>query len=193
MHFQVPESPNWLLAKNRPKDALKSLQWLRGWVSSSSTAVNEEFSRLQNFSETANACKSCEKQSIRCEHMKITFGDKIKQFKRKRNLKPFILVILLDFFMEFSALGAWRGFMIQIIKAYGMPMKANVTTVVSSVINAAANVCFILSVKRIGKRKIYLCSAFIYVICFFGLSTNFQMISIFFRFVRNLFEFFVFF
>lgn len=31
--FFVPESPHWLLLKNRTDDARKSLAWLRGWVS----------------------------------------------------------------------------------------------------------------------------------------------------------------
>ena len=30
--FFVPESPYWLIIKNRPEDARKCIAWLRGWT-----------------------------------------------------------------------------------------------------------------------------------------------------------------
>lgn len=42
--FFVPESPYWLLTKNRIKEARKSLAWLRGWVEPHK--VSEEFDEI---------------------------------------------------------------------------------------------------------------------------------------------------
>lgn len=42
--FFVPESPYWLLTKNRVKEARKSLAWLRGWVEVHK--VSEEFDEI---------------------------------------------------------------------------------------------------------------------------------------------------
>lgn len=53
--FQLPETPIWLLSKERYNEALKNLQWLRGWVSPE--AVEPELSQLKEISEASNACQ----------------------------------------------------------------------------------------------------------------------------------------
>lgn len=42
----MPESPHWLLSKNRPDDARKSLAWLRGWVPVE--RIEEEFKGIEH-------------------------------------------------------------------------------------------------------------------------------------------------
>ncbi|XP_031639255.1 facilitated trehalose transporter Tret1-like [Contarinia nasturtii] len=163
----VPESPNWLLSKDRPKEALKAMQWLRGWVSPQ--AVQEEFSKLQNYSDQSTACILCTKQSLKCYHPKSTLSDKVKELTRKRNIKPFILVFFLDLFMELSNAKVWRPYIIQVLKAYGMPVGANVMTVILSVLTFLAQISFMLTVKRVGKRRIYLTTTFVVMLSSMGL------------------------
>lgn len=139
----------------------------------SSETVRTEFQRLQSHSVISNACVSCAKQSIRCYHPKATFYDKVKELKLKRTLKPLILVICLNSFYETCNIMVWRPYSIQMIKAYGMPLDADITRVILSVISFVASGCFLFNVKTFGKRKMYLYSTAVAVICAFGLSESF--------------------
>lgn len=165
----MPESPSWLLAKDRPDDAQKSLRWLRGWVSPQT--VNDEFTKLQNYSIVSRSCVACTKKSIKCQHPKPTFCDKIKEIKRKRTLKPFLLVTCLHFFFEFCGIIIWQPYIIQVIKAFGIPLNANLTTVISAGLGISASAFLISTVKTLGRRKLYLTSISIVTLCSFGLST----------------------
>lgn len=166
--IQVPESPIWLLSKDRPNDAQSSLQWLRGWVPPKN--IHEEFTELQQYAALSNACASCTKQSIKCTHPRATFYTRIKEFKRKRSLKPFVLIVCLQFFVEFSGIMVWTPYIIQVIKAHGIPIQANFTTVIMSAVGFIAHVCLLLSVKTLGKRKICLFSNMIVVVSCLGLG-----------------------
>lgn len=147
--------------------AQRSLQWLRGWVESE--LVQDEFTKLQNHSIAANSCVSCAKQSMDCPHPKPLFLNKLKELTRKRNLKPFTVIISLNFFMEFS-LSVWRFYIIQVLNAFGMPMDAKILATFLSSVNIAGSFFFLLSVKTIGKRRLYLYSSVVAVLCSFGLS-----------------------
>lgn len=50
VYHQVPESPIWLIAKRRPKDAEAALCWLRGWVDRS--AVQQELAELLKYHDS---------------------------------------------------------------------------------------------------------------------------------------------
>lgn len=149
---------------------------LRGWVPSET--VRDDFQRLQDHSANSNACDSRATQSIRCYHPEATFCDKIKELKRKRTLKPLILVIGLDILLEFCAVNVWTPFVIQVIKAFGMPFNANIIAVIWSPVGMIASVCFMLTVKTIGKRRLFLTSTGVMVLCCLGLSTPLILIFI---------------
>lgn len=172
---QIPESPLWLMSKNRPEEAKKSLQCLRGGVSVES--IQKEFSELQTYSEASRACTPCAKQSIKCNHPKATFWERIKELTRKCTLKPFILIVSLQFFLEFSGIMVWMPYIIPVLKAHGIPLGANITTIILSAIGFFAHVCLLVSIKTAGKRRICLTSMVVVVLCCCGLSTIFSFLQ----------------
>lgn len=91
--LQVPETPQWLLSKDRINEAEKSLQWLRGWVPKE--AIAHEFYELQRHSERSKSCKSCIKQHLQCIHPQPTLIEKLGELTRKRTLKPFFIILAL--------------------------------------------------------------------------------------------------
>lgn len=152
--FQIPETPQWLLSKNRVSDAEKSLRWLRGWVSSE--AVAQEFHDLQRHSERSKSCNTCIKKDLKCTHPLPTMAEKFSELKRKRTLKPFGIVISLFFLAQFSGILSMRPFMLQIFKAYESPIPADKAAAIMSLLDNMANVTFMLLVRFTGKRKLYL-------------------------------------
>lgn len=130
---------------------------LRGWVSADT--VRDELARLESHSAlTTNT----------------TFLDKFRELRRHRTLKPFILAITLNFLLEFSGAMVWRAYIIQVLKAYGMPWDANFITTILSSVSIAGSCCVMLTVKTFGKRRLYLSSTIVVVFCAIGLSESFE-------------------
>lgn len=51
-----------------------------------------------------------------------------------------------------------RPYIVQILRAFNVPLDANVTTVILGLIGILANIGLLGTVKRVGKRRIYLWS-----------------------------------
>lgn len=160
----VPETPIWLLSKDKHKKALKSLQWLRGCVTPDT--VHDEYKSLQNYSVRSKTCNECTKQAKQCDHIESARA-KLKQLKRKKILKPLLLIAALQFFLQFSAVNTWRPYIIQILNAYTIKWNVSFTTVVLSTLGVVARLCVLPIIKSMGKRKLYLlASAATFIPCF---------------------------
>jgi hypothetical protein len=153
----VPETPYWLLAKNRKDDALKSLMWLRGWVSSPKY-VEKEFNEIVRYSEESNRCVACQKSDSKCSHPPASTKELARELYRKRTLKPFFIVIMMFVFAQFSGLSAMRPYLVQIFQAYAVPIDSSWATVVIGIMGFFANIACMCVIKPIGKRRIALIS-----------------------------------
>lgn len=174
---QIPESPNWLLVKGRLADAKRSLCWLRGWVSPNT--VHNEFTLLHDhIASTQKAFEKCEEEPTQCCHVKLTFWDKCRELRQTRTLKPFLLANSLLVFQEFAPSVAMKHYMIQILKAHGIPTDAHLTATTLSLLSTVAAGCFLVAVKLFGKRRLFLCSAVAVGSCCLGLSNylNFNLL-----------------
>lgn len=146
----------WLLSKNRDDEALKSLQWLRGWVSPK--AVHQEFTEIKCYSEYSSKCTKCYKSELKCNHPQPTFLERVKELYRKRIIKPFILIIILFFFGQFCGASAMRPYLVQIFQAYEVPIDPQYGTVIFGLIATLANIFMMTIVRFTGKRKLLLFS-----------------------------------
>ena len=84
--FFMPESPYYLITKNNEAQALKSLQWLRG-----SDNVKDEIEDM--------------KRAYRDQQLigNVSYGE---LFKDGVYLRPFLIVMALMFFQQFSGINA---------------------------------------------------------------------------------------
>ncbi|XP_055325703.1 facilitated trehalose transporter Tret1-like isoform X2 [Sitodiplosis mosellana] len=164
----MPETPLWLLSRNRQEDALKSLQWLRGWVDSKT--VRNEFNDLQRCRISAQICYQCEKQNKICKHPPPTIRDKVRDLFRRRTLRPFILLASLFFFAAFCGISPYRPYIVQILYFYKSPIDPNQVVVWLGYIGFAANIMLVITIRSFGKRSIYLCSMAFIILILFGLG-----------------------
>lgn len=165
----VPETPQWLLSKNRAKDAEISLRWLRGWVSKET--VSREFEDLKRHSEETKSCDSCTKNGLKCSHPLPTLVEKFLELKQKRTFKPFIILVLLFFFNQFTGVYAMRPFIVQIFKAYKSPISPDKAATLMSFGDSLANFVFMCSIHFAGKRGLYLTTSAGAFLCALVLST----------------------
>ncbi|XP_055687055.1 facilitated trehalose transporter Tret1-like [Lutzomyia longipalpis] len=134
----LPDSPIWLISRQREEEALRSLQWLRGWVPRQN--VQEEFQQLRKFHST----KKDEKQEYRL-------------FK-KSTLKPFFIVTMFFVFTQMSGLAGMRPYLVQIFHTYQVPVDPNWATVIVGLLKLSGNICCMISIRFLGKRRIILIS-----------------------------------
>lgn len=147
------------------------MKWLRGWVSADE--VHDEFVSLNKHNSVQNACKLCGVPLTQCHHIeKTTFWGNVKEMKQKRVLKPLILAMVTGFVLVASGLAVWSPYIIQVVKAYGVPLDANLTASILSGTNLAGNLAFLFSVKAIGKRRLFLISTAVIGLCSIGLSKD---------------------
>lgn len=166
--FQIPETPIWLLSRNRAAEAESSLQFLRGGVSRD--AISSEFQQMTQINRLARSCQVCIDQQGDCAHLKSNVWQKLSDVRRKRTLKPFALIVLLFVMMQFSAVFVMRPYLVPILNAHGISIDANVVTVIFAVLGLVANLLIVTTVRWLGKRTIYLYSMAANCLACFGLS-----------------------
>lgn len=154
---QIPETPQWLLSKNRVREAKKSLRWLRGWVSNDS--VSQEFYELQRHNERSKSCNACVRHDLPCSHPAPTLAEKLAELKKPRTFKPFIIVLILFLVAQFTGDYAMRPVIIQIFKAYKSPIPPDQAATIMSFFDNVGNLGFMCLLRFTGKRKLYLSMA----------------------------------
>lgn len=144
----------WLLSKNRTADAEQALQWLRGWVPKS--FVSHELKQLERYSERSKSCANCIEQNEKCPHPLPTIREKLRELKKSDTIKPFFVTIMVFAISSFAGIQGMSPFIVQISKAYDIPIAPDQTAAVMSFVNNLSNVGFIILIRFTGKRPLYL-------------------------------------
>lgn len=151
---QLPETPIWLLAKNRTAEAEKALQWLRGWTSKS--AVAKELQELQAYSERSKSCSDCIKLNQKCPHPLPTIKQKLRELGKSQTMKPFSIVISAFVIALLAGVMATMSYTVQIFKAYDSPIAPDRAAAIAGVVDNLGIFCFLMLLRFTGKRRLYL-------------------------------------
>ncbi|XP_026812036.1 facilitated trehalose transporter Tret1-like [Rhopalosiphum maidis] len=179
----TPESPVWLLSRNRPAEAKKSLAYLRGCASTAD--VEDEFSELSiyagfnksvdleqyvdcgidqrrlsyvkylqiNTNDTTNA-----EIDILANQSQTGFLDTLKSFWTPELNRPFFFIMLFFFFWSFATFIPAKPYLIAVFSEIGLPCTAQWTLVYTSILTLVGTLLNVLTVAKLGKRPITLVS-----------------------------------
>lgn len=159
----MPETPVWLLQRNRTADAEQSLMWLRGWVAK--PIVARELKDLQQYCELSRSCDACIAQSQKCPHPLPAMREKLRELIHRKTLKPLVMVIAIFAIGMFTGISAMTPFTVQIFKAYDSPLAPDRMAAVFSFVSNLGMLAILISIRFTGKRPLYLamlgCIAFL--------------------------------
>lgn len=158
MYF-MPETPTWLLSKNREEEARKSLQFLRGVH----TDINVEFERLK-----ANMAKGTNSQQI-----------KPKELLKGSVLKPLLLSMALMLLQQFSGINSIIYFTVFIFQKAGSSMDKNLATIIVGIVQLLATIASMFLVDRAGRRVLLLVSGVVMSIALAALGAFFYMLEVY--------------
>ncbi|XP_028168529.1 facilitated trehalose transporter Tret1-like isoform X1 [Ostrinia furnacalis] len=152
----VPESPHWLISKNRVDDARKSLQWLRGWTEP--YAVEEELKDIQALYKRKKA---------EGEILEETLLEKASNYMERSFIVPYILVCYSFFVGHFSGMTTLQTYAVSIFQMLEAPLDKYYATLILGVLQmVGAGVCVIL-VHYTGKRPLTFVSTAGAAVCCF--------------------------
>lgn len=138
--FFVPESPYWLILKNRDEEAKKSLMWLRGWRKSFD-CVKQEFDELhKSLNEpTSNGDKE---ESL------------LKAFTRRTFILPYFICSLAFFIGHFSGMTTLQTYAVPIFAQLKAPVDKYFATMLLGIVELVGTGSCVMLVRFAGKRKL---------------------------------------
>ncbi len=136
-----PESPIWLIRKDRIDEAFKTLLWLRGNATIARTELNENLSRINQEREASQI---------------VTESNSLRDFLRPAVLKP--ITIIFSFILLFNLSGTYLiiYYAIDILSQVNLTMSAAHASVILSIVRLIVTVGFCWLFMKVKRRNIYL-------------------------------------
>ncbi|CAH4035322.1 facilitated trehalose transporter Tret1-like [Pieris brassicae] len=151
----MPETPQYLLGKNRRHDAEKALRWLRGPDADLTTELED----MQKEVDNASRLK----------------GGILHMLTSRAPLMAFICSLGLMFFQQFSGINAVIFYTNQIFASAGSDIPAVIATIIVGVVQTIATYISSLLIERAGRRILLLQSCIIMGLCLIILGTYFKL------------------
>ncbi|KAK5649281.1 hypothetical protein RI129_000310 [Pyrocoelia pectoralis] len=157
--LSLPETPYWLLSRNKPHEARKSLAWLRGWTTVEN--VEQEFQEIQKSFTRLNGNTGSNKVAS----IKVTKMSKFQQCCKRDFLQPFSLIALIIAWSNFIGLRTTETYSVIIFNTLNVPINGYYATVIMSLSSFVGTFACFFVVQYCGKRKAALGSSLIFCIC----------------------------
>ncbi|CAK1593812.1 unnamed protein product [Parnassius mnemosyne] len=161
----VPETPVWLLSRGREKEALNSLCKIRGWTTPDN--VRKEFDQIVEHNKKLQNCVICYKlynlDTQTCEHFTMNpIRRSLYKFRHviitKETLRPLIFIIIYFLFYIMSGVTPLKPNLVNICGAFGMAQDGKEIIIYFGIISIIASIFIIVTIRKVGKRKMAMIS-----------------------------------
>lgn len=189
--FIVPESPHWLIQKNRLKEAQESLAWLRGWTTVDKiereykelcTALGKNTEGVDNpvFNGDVGLNNKEKRTAEQNKNLDVdtTTTMFLKKFGEKSFLLPCCLVSFVFFLGHFSGMTTLQTFAVQIFQTLRSPINKYYATVLLGIVELSGSLICVLAVHYVGKRPLTFLSTIGCGICFLVVATYAHSIGV---------------
>ena len=153
--FFMPESPYYLITKGKISEAEKALSWFRGGVD-----VKDELAEMQRAYQ---------------DQQKIGSVSFVKLVADKVYLQPFVLMLALMFFQQFSGINAVNFNLVSIFQDVGSQMDEGLQGFIINIAQTCACGLAVVLVDRLGRKPLLSISGTLMSISIFGLGAFFYL------------------
>lgn len=136
--FLFPETPSYLMSREKPEKARRALNRLRG----STCDLEKEMDTLVNFSKKNNTKKLSNPREI------------ITAVLKPNAIKPFIMLFLYFGLYQWSGTNALTFNAVQIFTESGVKMDSNDLTIILGAVRVIATVAACILCRRCGRRPL---------------------------------------
>ncbi|XP_066247969.1 facilitated trehalose transporter Tret1-like [Euwallacea similis] len=144
----LPETPFWLLNRNRVEDAQKSLAWFRGWTTLD--RVEKEFKEILDNMEKSSVNKGC-------NH---------RYYLEGRFIRPFFLILFAFTVCNFGVTPI-AAYAVLIFNSLNVPISAYYATMITGCVNLLGVFLCTFFLRILGKRLLSFISLIGIFFCFF--------------------------
>lgn len=161
----MPESPSWLLSKNKSELAMKSLTWLRG-----NRNVDKELDMMLENIQRANFA------ATRAEN--DPYNVKKSACIDSSIMMPLFISMSLMFFQQWSGVNAVIFYTVTIFDSAGSTVNKNLATIIVGLVQFLATFVSIFLVDKAGRRILLIASGLIMAISSAAVGTFFYLKAI---------------
>lgn len=163
----VPESPVWLIRKRRFAEAVKALQWLRGWVPA--YMVESEFKQLYDELITRKIDTNAAENKVK-PSLAQSLKKHLRMWQKRSFVAPFLLVLLTFGVCHFSGKTPLRTYAVVIFDTLRAPMDKYQATILLGISEFLGTIFGAVLIHSTGKRPLVLSSMLGTAVCILGIA-----------------------
>lgn len=175
--FFVPESPHWLIMRNRFEAAKKAIAWLRGWTTVDK--IEPEFKQI---------CQTLQRMPPDNPQLEDSYSKEVvkrrsktavlKHFMKRDFIRPYLLVSFVFFLSQFTGMTTLQTYAVKVFATLKSPIDKYYATIILGVAELFGCIVCMLVIPYTGKRLLNFISMSLCSICYLIVATYAYLIDV---------------